>query len=74
MYAVVKFSNLLAVPERRFLDLTSVPKMIRTKMYGSLKALTGLRAINLGSGSGGWVTEVSETVVNVFFYYPTNAN
>ena len=58
MYAIVKFSNILVIPERRCLDLNSVPKMIRTKLYGSLKALTGLRSLHLGSGSGGWVTEV----------------
>lgn len=57
MYAVVKFSNLLVTPQMKKLDLAEIPKMVRTKLYGCLKAFSGLRILRLGSGSGGWVTD-----------------
>ena len=49
MYAIVKFSNLLVLASRKKLDLDALPKMIRTKLYGSLKNFTGLRELYLGS-------------------------
>ena len=57
MYAIVKFANLLVLPSRRQLELTQIPKIIRTKLYGELPKFSGLRKLGLGSGSGGWVTE-----------------
>ena len=57
MYAIVKFSNVCVLPTRTVLDLETMPKIIRTKMFGSLKYFTGLKELRLGSGSGGWVTE-----------------
>ena len=37
LYAIVKFSNILVQKERRVLNLEDVPKIIRTKLYSSLK-------------------------------------
>ena len=37
LYAIVKFSNILVQKERRVLNLEEVPKIIRTKLYSSLK-------------------------------------
>ncbi len=58
MYAIIKFSSVSACPAVRSLDLAAVPKMIRTKLYGCLDGFSGLSTVCLGSGSGGWVTEV----------------
>jgi hypothetical protein len=57
MYAVVKFANVLVLPTRKHLDLSTTPKMIRTKLYACLQGFKGLTVIKLGAGSGGWVTE-----------------
>ena len=40
------------------LDLENLPKMIRTKLYNCLPLFKELRTLILGSGSGGWVTDV----------------
>ena len=63
--AIVKFCNLLVHPLRRALDLASVPQVIRTRLYGSLKKFEGLHTLILGSGSGGWVPEAySDTILS----------
>ena len=36
LYAIVKFSNLLVQKDRRVLNLEDVPKIIRSKLYGTL--------------------------------------
>ena len=58
MLAITKFANLVVLPTRKTLDLENLPKMIRTKLYNCLPIFKDLRTLILGSGSGGWVTDV----------------
>jgi len=48
MYAIVAFSDLLVLPQRRHLDLNVIPKMIRSNLYSSISGFTGLRTLILG--------------------------
>ena len=38
MYAIIKFSNVMVLAQRRSLNLEKLPKMIRSKMYNCLPA------------------------------------
>ena len=46
------------------LDLSSVPKQIRSCLYGCLKKFSNVKYLNMGSGHGGWL---SETFCNRFY-------
>ena len=48
MYAIIAFSEIIILPQRRFLDLTVIPKMIRSSLYSRLGGFTGLRTLILG--------------------------
>ena len=48
MYAIIAFSEILILPQRRYLDLNLIPKMIRSCLYGRLSGFTGLRTLILG--------------------------
>jgi hypothetical protein len=48
MYAIIAFSEIIILPQRRILDLTVIPKMIRSSLYSRLGGFTGLRTLILG--------------------------
>jgi hypothetical protein len=51
MYAIIAFSEILVLPERRFLDLNAIPKMIRSCLYSRLNGFSGLRTLILGKST-----------------------
>ena len=48
MFAIVAFSELVVLPQRRCLDLNSIPKMVRSSLFSRLSGFTGLRTLILG--------------------------
>ncbi len=62
MLATVGFIELIACSYIKILDLTDVPKMLRSKLFDLLGRFEGLHVLKLGSGSGG----VSDVYQNKF--------
>ena len=60
LYGVVKFAETVVFPTQRALLLDCVPQVLRNKLYSHVHEMPRLAALNLGSGSGGTVTEAFE--------------
>jgi hypothetical protein len=65
MYAIIAFSEIIILPQRRILDLTVIPKMIRSSLYSRLGGFTGLRTLILGITMFG-KRKYKQTVGNCF--------
>jgi hypothetical protein len=64
MYVGIRLSEVIANDTIQSLDLSSVPKQIRSCLYGCLNKFTNVKYLNMGSGHGGWL---SETFCNRFY-------
>ena len=60
MYGIMKFTEVVVLPRKRSLLLDQIPQILRNKLYSHLPQMQNLTALNLGSGSGGSVTEAFE--------------
>ena len=56
-YFGLRMSELIANDTVEDLDLSQVPKQIRSCLYGSLENMKNLKYLNMGSGHGGWLSE-----------------
>jgi hypothetical protein len=65
MYAIIAFSEIIILPQRRILDLTVIPKMIRSSLYSRLGGFTGLRTLILGITTFG-KRKYKQTIGNSF--------
>ena len=64
MYIAIRMAEVIANEKIQRLDLSSVPKQIRSCLYGVLNKFTNVQILNMGSGHGGWL---SETFCNRFY-------
>ena len=60
MYGIMKFTEVVVIPRNKCLLLDQVPQILRNKLYSHLPQMPNLTILNLGSGSGGSVTEAFE--------------
>ncbi|XP_023325053.1 uncharacterized protein LOC111698835 isoform X2 [Eurytemora carolleeae] len=54
MSIIINFSDIIITERLTSLDLSEIPKIIRAHLFDKLDSFTGLKILNLGSGSGGW--------------------
>ena len=64
LYVGLRLAEVIANDHVDHLDLSQVPKQIRSCLYGCLKRMPKLRYLNMGSGHGGWL---SDTFCNGFY-------
>jgi len=60
MYGIMKFTEVVVLPKKKVLLLDQIPQILRNKLYSHLHEMKNLTNLNLGSGSGGSVTEAFE--------------
>ena len=60
LYGVMKFTEIVVFATKRVLHLDQVPQVLRNKLYSHVHEMPHLVSLNLGSGSGGTVTEAFE--------------
>eukprot|EP00092_Neocalanus_flemingeri_P000342 GFUD01000364.1.p1 GENE.GFUD01000364.1~~GFUD01000364.1.p1 ORF type:complete len:610 (-),score=204.58 GFUD01000364.1:119-1900(-) len=60
LYGIMKFTEVVVLPKKRILLLDQIPQILRNKLYSHLPEMENLTVLNLGSGSGGSVTEAFE--------------
>lgn len=60
MYGIMKFTEVVVLPKKKILQLDQVPQILRNKLYSHLPQMPNLTVLNLGSGSGGSVTDAFE--------------
>ena len=60
LYGVIKFTEIVVFATKRVLHLDQVPQILRNKLYSHVHEMPHLVSLNLGSGSGGTVTEAFE--------------
>ena len=60
----IRFSEVIATDLLVELDLSIVPKPIRSCLYSCLKFMPNLKTLNMGTGHGGWL---SQTFCNQFY-------
>ena len=60
LYGVMKFTEVVVFMTKRVLHLDQVPQVLRNKLYSHVAEMPHLVSLNLGSGSGGTVTEAFE--------------
>jgi len=60
MYGIMKFTEVVVLPKKKSLLLDQVPQILRNKLYSHLTQMPNLTNLNLGSGSGGSVTDAFE--------------
>ena len=58
MFAMTEFATMLVLPNKKYLNLESIPKMIRIRLFNQLPEYKNLTKLILQSGSGGLVTDV----------------
>jgi len=60
LYGIMKFIEIVVIASKRDLLLDQVPQILRNKLYCHVAQMPSLIRLNLGSGSGGTVTEAFE--------------
>ena len=60
LYGIMKFTEIVVLPNKKILLLDQIPQILRNKLYSHLPDMENLTILNLGSGSGGSVTEAFE--------------
>ena len=60
LYGIMKFTEIVVFPTKRVLHLDQVPQILRNKLYSHVQEMPLLVSLNLGSGSGGTVTDAFE--------------
>ena len=60
LYGIIKFIEIVVFPSKKYLLLDQVPQILRNKLYSHVPQMPFLTILNLGSGSGGTVTEAFE--------------
>ena len=58
MFAITEFATMLVLPNKQYLNLERIPKMIRIRLFNKLSEYKSLTKLILQSGSGGLVTDV----------------
>jgi len=57
MYVGLRLAEVIANNHVDHLDLSQVPKQIRSCLYGCLKKMPNLKYLNMGAGHGGWLSD-----------------
>ena len=60
LYGIIKFVEIAVFPSMKILLLDQVPQILRNKLYSHVSEMSELMVLNLGSGSGGSVTDAFE--------------
>ena len=60
LYGIIKFTELAVFPSKKILLLDQVPQILRNKLYCHVPQMSHIVILNLGSGSGGTVTDAFE--------------
>ena len=60
LYGIMKFTEVVVFWNKRVLHLDQVPQVLRNKLYSHVHEMPHLVSLNLGSGSGGTVTDAFE--------------
>ena len=58
MFAITEFATMLVLPNKKYLNLERMPKMIRIPLFNQLSEYKNLTKLILQCGSGGLVTDV----------------
>ena len=58
MFAITEFATMLVLPNKKYLNLERMPKMIRIPLFNQLPEYKNLTKLILQCGSGGLVTDV----------------
>ena len=64
IYIGLRLAEVIAHDALEALDLSQVPKQIRSCLYGCMKKCLNLKSLHMGSGHGGWL---SDTFCNRFY-------
>ncbi len=56
-YIAIRLADVIANDTLEILDLSSMPKQIRSCLYNSLSKFRRLKILDMGHGNGGWLSE-----------------